>query len=290
MPSINKKLIIGSAQFIKNYGAGKKINKDLLSMFENLQNYKNIFFDTSPKYNSAEKFIGKNFNKARVGSKLSSMKNIPIKNIEKYILSSLGKTLKKLNRSYLDYYLVHDELDLISKKKKIIFKTLEKIKKKNFIKKIEVSIYNYSNLKNIIKNFNIDIAQVPFNLFDRRLLLFYKSNIKYTKKIKFHVRSVYLQGLLLNEKKDLKKYTLDRYKPVFRKFDNWCEKNQIPKIEACLGFVKKFDFIDKFIIGFENVHELESTNKYLSKSKLKFPKYIFSNEKKLINPSLWKNE
>lgn len=118
MPSINKKLIIGSAQFIKNYGAGKKINKDLLSMFENLQNYKNIFFDTSPKYNSAEKFIGKNFNKARVGSKLSSMKNIPIKNIEKYILSSLGKTLKKLNRSYLDYYLVHDELDLISKKKK----------------------------------------------------------------------------------------------------------------------------------------------------------------------------
>jgi aryl-alcohol dehydrogenase-like predicted oxidoreductase len=290
MLSINKKLIIGSAQFIKNYGAGKKINKNLPSMLKNLQNYKNIFFDTSPKYNSAEKFIGKNFNKAKVGSKLSSMKNIPINKIEKYILSSLRKTLKKLNRNYLDYYLVHDELDLISKKKKKIFETLQKIKKKKLIKKIGVSIYNYSNLKNIIRNFNIDIAQVPFNLFDRRLLFFYKSNIKYTKKVKFHIRSVYLQGLLLNEKRDLKKYTLDRYKPVFKKFDDWCEKNKIPKIEACLGFVKKFHFIDKFIIGFENMHELETTNKYFSKSKLKFPKYIFSNEKKLINPYLWKNE
>ena len=290
MLSINKKLIIGSAQFIKNYGDGKKNNKDLLSMFKDLRNYKNIFFDTSPKYNSAEKFIGKNFNKAKVGSKLPSMKNIPIKNIEKFILSTLSKTLKKLNRNYLDYYLVHDELDLISKKKDIIFKTLKVIKKKKIIKKIGVSIYSYPNLKNIIKNFNIDIAQVPFNLFDRRLLFFYKSNIKYTKKIKFHVRSVYLQGLLLNENRDLKKYELNCYKSVFKKFDDWSEKNATLKIEACLGFVKKFDFIDKFIIGFENINQLDSANKYFSKSKLKFPKHIFSNEKKLINPSLWKNE
>ncbi len=134
---INKKLIIGSAQFIKNYGDGKKNNKDLLSMFKDLRNYKNIFFDTSPKYNSAEKFIGKNFNKAKVGSKLPSMKNIPIKNIEKFILSTLSKTLKKLNRNYLDYYLVHDELDLISKKKDLIFKTLKAIKKKKLLKKLE---------------------------------------------------------------------------------------------------------------------------------------------------------
>ena len=86
-------------------------------MFKSLQNCKNIFFDTSPKYSSAEKFIGRNFNKAKVGSKLPSMRNVPIKNIEKYIFFSLNKTLKKLNRNYLDYYLVHDELDLISKKK-----------------------------------------------------------------------------------------------------------------------------------------------------------------------------
>jgi aryl-alcohol dehydrogenase-like predicted oxidoreductase len=290
MPSINKKLIIGSAQFIKNYGDGKKINKDLLSMFKSLQNYKNIFFDTSPKYDLAEQFIGKNFNKVKVGSKLPSMKNIPIKNIDKYIVSTLNKTLKKLNRNYLDYYLVHDELDLISKKKNIIFKPLETLKNKKIIKKIGVSIYSYPILKNIIKNFNIDIAQVPFNLFDRRLLFFYKSNIKYTRKVKFHVRSVYLQGLLLNENRDLKKYTLDCYKPVFKKFDHWSEKNSTPKIEACLGFVKKFDFIDKFIIGFENINQLKATNKYFSKTKLKFPKHIFSNEKKLINPSLWKNE
>ena len=59
MLSINNKLIIGSAQFIKICGDGKKNNKDLLSMFKDLRNYKNIFFDTSPKYNSAEKFIGK---------------------------------------------------------------------------------------------------------------------------------------------------------------------------------------------------------------------------------------
>ena len=56
----------------------KKFN-NFLEIFKN----KNITFDTSPNYSSAESFIGRNFKK--ISSKLPSLKNIPNKKIEEKI-------------------------------------------------------------------------------------------------------------------------------------------------------------------------------------------------------------
>ena len=59
---MDKKLIIGTAQYIKKYGVFEKSHKkfnNFLKIFKN----KNIIFDTSPNYSSAESFIGRNFKK-----------------------------------------------------------------------------------------------------------------------------------------------------------------------------------------------------------------------------------
>ena len=71
------------------------------------------------------------------------------------------------------------------------------IKKKGYVKKIGISMYNFNKAIEVIKNFKIDIIQLPYNLIDRRL-----ENKKFLKlarkrKVEIHVRSVFLQGLLL---------------------------------------------------------------------------------------------
>ena len=47
---------------------------------------------------------------------------------------------------------------------------LIKLKELGYVKKIGVSIYDLKKLKKIISLYNIDMVQIPINIFDRRFL------------------------------------------------------------------------------------------------------------------------
>ena len=75
-------------------------------------------------------------------------------------------------------------------------------------------------------NYNIDLIQIPLNLFDRR---FEKQGYleKFKKKhIEIHTRSIFLQGLLLENKvpKNFKPWTRN-----FKQIDEWTSLNNISK-------------------------------------------------------------
>ena len=63
MQRINKKIIIGTAQFIDNYGIKKKNIKKFKTFYKKIKKYDNIFLDTSPKYGNAERYIGNKLSK-----------------------------------------------------------------------------------------------------------------------------------------------------------------------------------------------------------------------------------
>ena len=73
-----------------------------------------------------------------------------------------------------------------------------------FIKKKGISIYETKSLKKIYNTFDPDIIQLPSNIFDQRFIksIWFKK-LKNDKK-EVHLRSIFLQGLLL-EKKNTKK-------------------------------------------------------------------------------------
>ena len=68
------------------------------------------------------------------------------------------------------------------------------------VKKIGISIYEFSMFEKINKNFRIDMIQIPLNILDRRINLKKISKIAKKEKIELHVRSIFLQGILLKEK------------------------------------------------------------------------------------------
>ena len=70
-------------------------------------------------------------------------------------------------------------------------------KNKKLINKIGVSVYDVDELEEIIDTHQIDIVQLPSNIFDQR---FMKSGILARLKsleVEIHARSTFLQGLLL---------------------------------------------------------------------------------------------
>jgi aryl-alcohol dehydrogenase-like predicted oxidoreductase len=288
---LNKKLIIGTAQLDKNYGIKKnrkKIDTQKLKSIFNFLKKKNYFYiDTARSYKGAENLLKtQDLSKFKIIGKVEKLREK--KNIYSFLKKRIMTSLNNLDIKRFEGYLIHDEADLISDKSNEIYEALLKIKNENLTRKVGVSVYNFRNALAIIKNFKLDIIQLPYNILDRRFekKIFLKEIKK--KNIEVHARSIFLQGLLLYKINKIPNY-FTKYLKNLKKIDEFCEKNNLSKLEFCLNFVLQNKFIDKLVIGIEdkkNIYEI-SRVKYTKNNK-RFPN-IDSNNLNLIDPRKWKN-
>ena len=170
---------------------------------------------------------------------------------------------------------------------KIIFLSLLRLKKLGYFKKLGVSIYDFKTLEKIIKKFNIDIAQLPYNILDQRVsskkLLFKLKK----KNIEIHARSIFLQGLLLEKNLKFKK-KLSHLNIILKKWNYWLNKNKLENINACLNFVLQNKNIDKIVIGFDSLNNLKEIINFINmKKKFKFNSLDFKFDYKKIDPRTW---
>ena len=100
---------------------------------------------------------------------------------------------------------------------RLFLKNLENLKKKYF-KNIGISIYDPNCLDKFINNYDFDIVQCPFNILDKRLIRSGWYEKLKNNKIKIHVRSIFLQGLLVDKRLYKKKYFMKWEKLFFRWF------------------------------------------------------------------------
>ena len=276
-----KKFVLGTANFSNPYGVkktlvSKKQASHILNYFF-INGGKSIDTADSKKYGSSEITLGKNnVKKFLIHTKISNIPNDSSK-IENYINKSINDSLKRLKLTKLNGIFLHSEEDLLSKNKKIIFDTLVKAKKRGLISKIGVSFYNFENLKKIISLFKIDMVQVPFNLFDRRLNQKNLINNLKKKNIEIHIRSIFLQGVLLSNFKNNKKNK--NFKYLFEKLEKWLIQNNKTKLEASLDLVANEKFIDKIIVGVDNLNQLKQVMQY----KKKIIKFFLIKNLKIIN-------
>ena len=138
-----------------------------------------------------------------------------------------------------------------------------------------------------IPSLRLNHAQAPFNIFDRRLKTSGWIDKLNNLGIEIHVRSIFLQGLLLLSADKRNKY-FDKWKHHFDKFEKWTKDTNQKPLEACLNFVHSCEEIDKIIVGIENLKQLEE----ILSVKNDFPhyddKHLIINDNNLINPSYWR--
>lgn len=288
--TINK-ICIGSANFGMEYGLDKKsplLKKDIKEIFEFLKKENTIYIDTAANYKNSEIIIGKySTKKFKI---ITKIKKIPkgVNDLEKWLKNEIYTSCKKLRVNKIYGLLVHDTQDLKNKKKaKKIYKTFDILKKSKIIEKIGLSIYNPNELDLYLKNYNFEIVQAPLNIFDRRII-----NSGWLKKInekgiEFFARSIFLQGLLIKDINKIDKF-FSPYKKKFEKFENWTQKLNISKVEACIRFVNSYREVDKVIVGINNRMHFFENYKFLKKDKLIVPNSLEIKSGKILNPKLWK--
>jgi aryl-alcohol dehydrogenase-like predicted oxidoreductase len=289
---INNRLTLGTVQFGLNYGISNttgKVSRD--EVFEILRIAKcrgvNIL-DTAMSYGDSESVLGEfGVKEFMVITKLPPL-NCDESEIETFVDNAVLSSLKKLRLVSIYALLVHKAEDLHGTSGRILMRSLIKLRDSGIISKIGVSIYDPDEL-NAIKDIQyLDIVQAPLSQLDRRLV-----NSGWLDKLKdygieVHVRSIFLQGLLLMPYQEIPPKFL-RWKEVLREWSLALEKEGITALEACLGYPLLLPKVDQVIVGVNGAShflELLELNSRLSRCDYQFCD-ISSEDVDLINPSRW---
>ena len=170
-----------------------------------------------------------------------------------------------MNIAKINTLLFHDRTQIFEKNIKKIIDYITELKKNKTIQKFGFSIYNERELNEILKYTDIDIIQLPGNIFDQRYLN--KKKIKdLKKKIEIQVRSVFLQGITLKRVFPFKnKKSVNILKNYWKKVD----KLKLNPLKYNINFLKKFKNVDKFVVSFEDQDQMiEFINHFKSKKKI----------------------
>ena len=235
---------------------------------------------TSKYYGDSNRLLGnENLDSFKIITKFKC--NDLLKSDFKLELNNQKKNFKK-NKMIL----MLDGFEKLDYKKSLkIYNILLNLKKDKYIIKFGYSIYNFKNLKKICKNFKPDILQCPFSVFDRRLEKGKLFQFLNNNKIEIHVRSIFLQGLLtVNPEKLPRKFF--KWKKNFEKFNNHMSTYKVSNLSGCLNFVQNNKYVDKILIGVDNINQLEEILRVETNKKIKFTNFDI-NDEKLINPARW---
>ena len=283
------RIAIGTANFNQKYGLIKSHVKKISSN-KRLLNYinKNIkCIDTAESYKIDKNIIKTlRFKEKKIITKYKlppKKKNLFVKKFK----MKFSKDLKAFGVKKLEAVLFHNVNDLNNYHGLQLLKILKNLKNEKKIKKIGVSIYNLKEADVALKIFKPDIIQLPLNILNQEFTDNKYIDLFKKKKISIQVRSIFLQGLLLKNLNYLKKINLNKklFKNI-KKFNDWCIKKKITRLEACIHFVKNLNFADLITVGIENEENIKEIKTVMKNNlKIKFLKFNINQE--ILDPRKW---
>ena len=283
------KIVIGTAQFGLNYGISNKSGivkkNDVKLILDKAIKNKIFSLDTASAYGNCHKILG-NFgvNNMEVYTKISKIPN-DCQDIKLSIFHEFEKILSDLNTNSVKALYFHDPMQLLSKDGDEIYKSVLELKDIGKIEKIGFSIYSPSQLDSLSQYYQPDLVQLPYNIFDTRF-----ENTGWLKKLKknnieVHARSIFLQGLLFYNLKNLP-LRFFKYKQLWNEYENWLKKINRSPYESALSFVLSNSNITKVIIGMDNVTQLNELLNF-KLSRIEKPKFNSLIDENLLVPSNW---
>jgi aryl-alcohol dehydrogenase-like predicted oxidoreductase len=287
------KLALGTVQFGMSYGINNRQGKVPFSqvhkILEESYNNKIDTLDTAFSYGESEEIIGntlggKNW---KIITKTPHFTSEKISDTEvKYLDKSFNISLSKLGVKNVYGLMVHDCDDLFKIGGELLFEKMKELKSSGLVEKIGVSVYREDQIEYLLNNFDIDIIQLPINVFDQRLLVRGCLKRLKNKNIEIYARSIFLQGLLLMSLESVPSY----FKPIAQQlyeFDQISNRLSVNKLSLALGFVNSIKEIDKIVIGIDSVVQLKQIIKAnkIKINPIDFDRFSMNNQ--FIDPSLW---
>lgn len=289
-----EKLIIGTAQWGLDYGIsnnnGKTGKCEVENILKTAKNHGINTLDTASAYGDAEKIIGElKKEDSKIITKISiGNQDKDVKQSRDDIHNKVMRSFSNLGKFVLEGVLVHDPGNLESCKYSWSWDALKDIKEEGYMKKIGISVYNPSQAEKLAEMYKPDIIQLPFNAFDKKAADLGTLKRLKDEGIEIHARSLFLQGLLLMNIKDISKY----FTPWMSEIERWheyCITNRLTLLEGAIANAMREESIDKFIVGIEDTRQLiqiiDASKRQVRNG---FKSCQSEGNEGLINPSEWR--
>ena len=283
------KIILGTVQMGLPYGVQKGGDLNYFECEAILKKAHRAgvrLLDAAEIYGKAHAVIGQ-FHRYNPHLRFDVMTKIP-KNMDEGVEKKIAEYISELGVNQLEAVMFHAFETL--KKNPEISEKLIFLKEQKALKMIGVSIYTNEELQEAITYNNIDLIQVPFNLFDNysirgRLLRSAKEKGKI-----IHTRSAFLQGLFFMDPGS-DHPVVRNLRPQLLKIREITEKEKIDLTSLALNYCLQQDFIDKIVIGVDSLKQLKKNFSIIGEpvtpEVIKSINDIKVQNEDFLNPSLW---
>lgn len=277
------KLSLGTAQFGLSYGVsnatGQPTEVETALIIERARQRGIRTIDTAAAYGDAEKRLGEiGIEGFDIVTKISGVEG-------RDLADEVRSSLSRLRVSSLYGLLLHRPLELLADQGADLKHAMAQLRTDGVVKKIGVSVYDPSDLDALVPVFRPDIVQLPHNILDRRMERSGWLQKLKDMEVEIHVRSVFLQGLLIMPS-SMRPARFARWQPLWERYENWLRTVGLTPVEACLGFALANPLLNRVVVGLVNTKQMEEL---LAVSPLSesVPEVLASVDPLLINPSLW---
>lgn len=285
------KLAIGTAQFGLDYGISNAGGRTSQAEAERILSYANAAgidtLDTAAAYGDSEKVLGHiGVPGWKVISKVPPLPGADV-NGKDWVLDHVRRSLGRLGIKQLDGLLLHHAPDLLSDQGRNIAIGLEAVKAEGLASRVGFSIYSPEPLAELTKVMPPDLVQAPFNVLDQRLKTSGWLRRLEEGGAEIHVRSVFMQGLLLMGREIRPSY-FEKWREVLQRWDAFVGGQKEQALALCLGFVKAERGISRVLVGVENQGHLQQLQALWEKATPFNAHGLACEDPLLVEPSNWK--
>lgn len=226
--------------------------------------------DTARGYGDSETILG---NHADLLKESALITKLSLRNLHDVgeVIEQLKDSLKRMNRRKIHCVLLHDTYACLTHADtlKIFVRSMEHAVKEGLIETYGYSIYGIEELKALLKlQLPILNLQVPENVLDRRLkdseILQNLSEYGCT----IYVRSLFLQGLLVDSSWKTKLFFDNELREFMRTFEWLCADLGLSQSAVALKYFHSLSWANYAVLGCESVEQLTENYKSLNSSNL----------------------
>jgi len=287
------KLGLGTVQWGLKYGIanrGGRVAVDTVSDILGAARESGIMIlDTAAQYGDAEAVLGANSVAGfKVVTKTPSFRAAVISDAHaRQVAKTYDESLQRLGLSAVYGLLAHHADDLLAPGGDKLIAAMKELKASGKVKKIGVSIYDGPQLEGLLERFTPDLVQAPISVLDQRLVLGGHLRRLVELDVEVHVRSVFLQGLLLMPLNELPVY----FEPIRHVLESWhaaAREQRMTPTQAALSYVRDIPGVSTVLVGVESLDQLHMCMSDFSVEHCFDARDLACDVPEFVNPALWR--
>lgn len=289
------RLGLGTVQFGLDYGisnaAGRVPAEEVARILQVAAEAGVGVLDTAAAYGMSEEVLGQALPREhgfQIVTKTLPLGGKPITPAAvRQVSETFRRSLERLGQASVYGLMVHHASDLLGEGGDLLWDELTELKRQGLVQKIGTSVYTAEQIDALLAR-PLDLIQLPLNVLDQRLLESGHLDALKRHDVEIHVRSAFLQGLLLMPSSELPP-PFSGVRQHLEAYHEAMARHGLTRAGAALAFLRSQASIDEIIVGVTTgaqLQELLDAFRQPLPQDLDFRAFAW-NDETVLDPSRW---